>query len=556
MSYFSIAFGGSHISICAVNGSEKEFITDNEDNLPIPSCIFYTGSEFVCGTPALEKALESPPNILFYLATLVAISPDKVDDFKGNFNQDIKKDGNTVCLKFDDKWFKREELLKIYFQYLVRVIGDKTDLKKGILAVNDQLPVTSYKILVNAAKEAGITFLRIVTNSYAALAKTKPAIEPNQFIIVVDLFDDFTIYIYDHNYKFKKSKNFGINYNTITDILVGNIKGKLNKGKNKVKLDDNPEGLLKARQYSQITAFKLLTHEKLSMKITNIVPEHSYQEEITQTKVFIYFEEFIDNLEEPIKEFFEDIPIPPEKLVKIILLNHANRIPYVGEFLTDKYKSLEACEYDFATGVAEGAAIVAEDTSQYPNFIVQPSGDVSACDKGEERANFGAAPPKPAPAPAPAPAPSPAPVEAPAPSPAPAAVAAPASDSSSDSEPPAPPPKKTPKPVEKLPEAPAKPTRRKKLVEDDDDDHNDGDDSVINSMAKLTAFMHKLGEFSELKSQDPSIKPAFVKSLNFQINNAREWSQEHQNASPEAIAAFVEPIIKQVKRLFKDWTYP
>ena len=378
MSYFSLYFGGTHISICAVNGSVKEFINDGGDNQAIPSCMFYTGSEFICGSAALEIAFENPPNVLFYLSTLISISPENVDNDNINFfNQEIRKEGNTISLNFGGNWFTREELLKIYFQYLVEVIGDKANLEKGILAVDDLIPVSSYSILVNAAKEAGMNFLRIVSSTYGILAKTKPVINPNQFIIAINFFDDFTISIYDHNYKFKGSKNFGLTYDILTDIFVSIVKYKLNRGENKVKLDEYPEGLLKSHQYSQIAAFKILTHEITSMHIPNIIPGRCYNDEmITQTKVYIYFEEFLDNIEDQIQEFFENFQIPRENLVRIILLNHAKLIPYVTEFMIDKYEHLESCDYDYFTGIAEGTAIIEEDPSQYPNFIVQPNGEI------------------------------------------------------------------------------------------------------------------------------------------------------------------------------------
>ena len=542
MSYFSLSFGGCYTSICAVNGSKKNFISDN-DNTSIPSCMFFTGTEFLCGTPAFEKSIDDPQNTVCYLSRLASIKPSEASKYENSFNPELKATGDTISLKFGDQWFKREELLDIYFQYLASVIGRKANLEKGILALDEQLPVESYKLIILTAKNAGFTFLRVVTNSYAALALNHPKVAANQYILVIDLYNDFTISIYDSSYKLLKTQNFNVTCDVFTETLISIIKQKLSKGKNKVNITEIPESMQKARYYSHVIAYKFLTQEKIHVHIPQITPDHTYSEDLTQTKVFIYVEESIDNLSDAIKKFFDDIPISPENLVSLILMNHAKQMSYVGEFMKDKYESINISDYNFFTGLAEGATIVAEDTSKYPNYIVQPNGNVTPIDRGGERAEFtpaSIAPPGPAILPA-------------APAIAPASITS-SSDSSDEPSPPKRTPTHAPEPAPPHVdhEAPSRISRRKVVVDDIDDD----DDQSINSISKLNAFIHKLSQFSDMKASDPSTKPAFIRSLNFQINNAREWCQENPDATPDSIKNFVEPIEKQVKRLFKDWTYP
>jgi hypothetical protein len=572
MSYFVLDFGYSHCSIAVVNDDKEEIIKEDgtifdgkEKYVGIPIAFAYDATKEYIGKEAENFGFNHPECILDNIPLLLSLkSGDKIND--GDFNVEIKEEGDTFNAIICGKAFSREEVIKKFFTYISKLINAKTVSNEGVLCIPDETRKNAVNSILEAINKAGLTIKRIIKSSIASIAEADLDIDSGNYLLVIDLCDKLTYRFFNDNCKEVNKVSFDFSTTKIAELLYNQTFTKLRKKfKREISLTDNEKK--KLMRYARVAANRILLTDRFEWKVPELTSDIEHVEVLAQTKTFIYLEDIIDNFKDDFTAFLEDKRIDPKSIPYCILTNLAINVPYTFEFINEDNENIENAELEYCISSLKGAIKISKDSSKYPTV----STELKEIPIGGEKILFGDGIIEM--------------VESPKPSPSKVAAKKitkpvdPDFDDSDDLPKPSPSKvaaKKITKPIDPdfddsddLPKPSPSKVAAKKKVKPIDPDFDDSplptpsskipieveDPTTIDSIPKMKNFLSKLTKFINDKSDSKSVRPAYIKTANFQINNARNFIDENPSASADEIKEFCDPIIKQIQRLFKDWRY-
>ncbi|ALC43879.1 CG7182 [Drosophila busckii] len=332
---FGIKIGNSTLCIAYVKADGKvEVIANKQGDRVSQACVHWDGdSEIECGLTAKQKMATRPKQAVAHSFQLLQPEEDLTEDKLTSALKDVPCDYDKESFVFrlehtipsdkedqDDKIVSKElsavevtmQLLRAELELARQFHNDADKSPIAVLSIPSYYPAAAYKLLSDAASDAGFHVAQLIVEPTAGLlcyGLGEQQQEKRQHVLSIKcggLYSDFALYAVEHGY-FIELATFGpfaIGGRQITEALVQFI---CDEFKRKYKLDplESRRSLAKIRTAAANCKHTLTTMPSTQLYIDSLMDGVDFNVQMSRARFESLIQPVINNLMQQLGECLE-----------------------------------------------------------------------------------------------------------------------------------------------------------------------------------------------------------------------------------------------------------
>lgn len=356
--------------VAVYEGNEAHVINNQEGETSTPSVVFINGEtgERKVGTPALRQAITNPKNTIHSIKRLIGRKYDEcLDDIK-NLQYDVVNENGYPRVKVGEKRYTPQEISAMTIQKMKKSAEDYLgqEVKKAVITVPAFFNDSQRQATKEAAEICGLEVVRMVNEPTAAcLAAKIDADGKDKKVMVVDFGGgtadvtilDYGAGVYDILASKGDSQLGGNDFDwAIMNWLVDEF-----KKENGMDISGDSMAMQRLKEAAENAKIELSTAMSTEISLPYITVVDGAPKHINKTLTRAKFNQICDNLikrhKKPCDEALKAAKLTANDIDTIVMVGGTSRIPALQEMITTNYGDKIKKGVNFATAIAEGAAM-------------------------------------------------------------------------------------------------------------------------------------------------------------------------------------------------------